>query len=100
MVICRYPACICRSNSAVLVIDRANDFKNVTFRNNQLSPLMKLVNLEKPRFICEATPLALPAMSPDQLTATLMESFALPVAICDKLRKSANCQGGRPKKVK
>lgn len=79
MVICRYPACVCRS-SAVLVIDRADDFENVTFRNNQLSPLKKLVNLEKPRFICEATPLTLPAMSPDQFTATLIESFALAVA--------------------
>jgi len=24
----------------------------------------------------------------------------IPYTICDKLRKSANCQGGRPKKVK
>ena len=81
MVICRYPACVCRSNSPVLVIDRTDDFENLTFRNNQLSPLKKLLNLEKPRFICEATPLALPAISPDQLTARLIESFALPVAV-------------------
>ena len=33
-----------------------------------------------------------------QYDAELQELESLP--ICDKLRKSANCQGGRPKKVK
>lgn len=81
MVFCRNKTCVCRMKNRILPSNRTNDFENFTLFNFQFPPPKKLPTLLNPRLIREPIPLTLRAMSPDQSTATLIESFPLTVAV-------------------
>ena len=70
---------------------------NLPHTSQYTKDLLELVNLYKqtfpevPREIADFT---------KEIELEFIEEDLPHIFICDKLRKSANCQGGRPKKVK